>query len=85
MANLAINGGEKLISKPFRPYSSLGEEEVGVATQVVRSGVLSDFVGEFGSGFRGGIKVKEFELACQNFFNVKQKQKVVISRFSKKL
>ncbi len=70
-AKLAIHGGEQLIKKPFTPYRSIGEEEVKAATAVVESGVLSQFIGRWGEQFRGGPKVREFELFCENYFGVK--------------
>jgi perosamine synthetase len=71
MGNLAINGGKKLINRSFESYNSLGFEEVCAAERVVKSGVLSDFVGEFGPGFNGGIEVQEFERFCEKYFKVK--------------
>ena len=71
MAELAINGGKKLFRKSFQGYNSLGPEEVDAAARVVKSGVLSDFVGEFGPGFNGGIEVKDFEKFCEKYFKVK--------------
>lgn len=70
-ARLAIHGGEKLIQEAFTPYRSIGEEEVKAATAVVESGVLSQFIGRWGEQFRGGQKVREFELSCEKYFNVK--------------
>jgi dTDP-4-amino-4,6-dideoxygalactose transaminase len=71
MKKLAINGGPKQINREFIKYNSIGEEELAAATQVIRSGVLSDFVGEYGPGFLGGSKVNEFERYCENYFGVK--------------
>ncbi len=71
MNKLAINGGDKLIKKEFTKYNSIGDEELLAATKVIESGVLSDFVGEAGSGFLGGIKVNEFERLCESYFDVK--------------
>ena len=42
---LAIKGGSQAIPDPFPPYRSLGEEEVAAANRVLRSGVLSAFIG----------------------------------------
>jgi dTDP-4-amino-4,6-dideoxygalactose transaminase len=68
---LAINGGERIIKKPFAKYNSFGSEEVEAAKAVVESGVLSKFLGEWGADFYGGPKVKEFEKACEKYFKVK--------------
>jgi hypothetical protein len=54
---LSIDGGEAVISAPFPPYRSLGEEETTAANRVLRSGVLSAFIGAAGQGFLGGLEV----------------------------
>ena len=68
---LAINGGKKTISKKFKIYNSIGQEEVEAAKSVVESGVLSKFLGCWDEDFYGGPKVQEFERACEKYFNVK--------------
>ena len=45
-------------------------EEVSAATEVIQSGVLSQFIGRWGQDFDGGPKVKEFE-RDEKYFNVK--------------
>lgn len=71
MEKLAILGGPKTITEPFRRYNSIGIEEVQAAKAVVESGVLSQFVGGWCNDFYGGPKVKEFERDCERFFGVK--------------
>ena len=68
---LAILGGERRIKGQFRPYNSIGEEETEAALKVLKSGVLSKFIGAHHEDFLGGPKVKEFESACCEYFNVK--------------
>lgn len=68
---LALNGGPKTIQAPFQLYNSIGPEEVAAAKAVVESGVLSKFLGRWGSDFLGGPKVKEFERDCKAHFGVK--------------
>ena len=68
---LALNGGPKTIPTPFQLYNSIGAEEVDAAKAVVESGVLSKFLGRWGSDFLGGPKVKEFERDCEVHFGVK--------------
>ena len=68
---LALNGGEKVIKTPFKPYQSIGKEELAAASSVIESGVLSKFLGRWGEQFLGGPKVREFESACEEFFGVK--------------
>ena len=48
---LAIHGGPKSITKPFKLYNSIGQEEVDAAKAVVESGVLSKIFRLLGSGF----------------------------------
>jgi len=68
---LAILGGNKTITKPFKPYNSIGREEVEAVKQVVESGVLSKYLGCWGDDFYGGPKVQEFERQCEEYFGVK--------------
>lgn len=68
---LALLGGSKVIQAPFQIYNSMGEEEVAAAKAVIESGVLSKFLGRWGSDFLGGPKVKEFERNCETYFGVK--------------
>jgi perosamine synthetase len=70
-SNLAILGGPKVISKSFRPYNSIGSEEINAAKSVVESGVLSQFIGGWEPDFYGGLKVQEFERHCEAYFGVK--------------
>ena len=71
MEQLAILGGTPLISRPFRRYNPIGEEEVLAATRVIRSGVLSQFIGAWHEDFLGGPKVREFEKAAAEYFGVR--------------
>lgn len=68
---LAVFGGSKHIKKSLKKYAPIGEEEVAAAKSVVESGVLSQFIGGWDKDFLGGPKVKEFERACEDYFNVK--------------
>ena len=69
--NLALFGGPKVIQNAFKPYNPLGEEELAAATKVLKSGLLSQFVGAWTPNFFGGPKVQEFERACEAYFGVK--------------
>jgi dTDP-4-amino-4,6-dideoxygalactose transaminase len=69
--NLALHGGEKIINIPFSKYNTIGEEEKSAAIQVIESGELSKFLGEWDPDFFGGSKVQKFERRCEEFFNVK--------------
>lgn len=68
---LAIHGGPKTITRPFKRYNSIGKEEVDAAKKVVESGVLSQFLGCWDPDFYGGPKVQEFERECESYFGVK--------------
>lgn len=68
---LAINGGSPVIAEPFPPYRSLGEEEIAAANRVLRSGVLSAFIGAPGPGFYGGPEVQALERESAESFGVK--------------
>jgi len=68
---LALHGGPKTISKPFKRYNPIGKEEVVAAKKVVESGVLSKFLGCWDPDFYGGPMVQKFERACEKYFKVK--------------
>lgn len=70
-AKLAILGGEKTISRAFKPYNTIGEEEKQAVMQVLDSGVLSQYLGAWHENFYGGPKVRQFEENCQSFWGVK--------------
>jgi len=70
-SHLALFGGKKVVSKPFRKYNPIGNEEEMAAAAVIRSGVLSKYIGAWHPDFNGGPKVLEFERACEKYFNVK--------------
>ena len=68
---LAILGGKKTINKTFKPYNTIGQEEIDSVTEVMKTGVLSKFLGCWDPDFYGGPKVQEFERKCEAFFQVK--------------
>ncbi len=68
---LAIFGGPKIIDKKFPPYNPYGKEEVKAAKRVVKSGILSKFLGIWHEDFYGGKMVKAFERAWEKHFEVK--------------
>jgi dTDP-4-amino-4,6-dideoxygalactose transaminase len=68
---LALLGGTPAIPKPFPRYNSIGEPELAAAQQVIRSGVLSRYLGAWNEDFYGGPKVREFEKAAADYFGVK--------------
>lgn len=68
---LAIKGGEKLRTKPFPAYNTIGIEEEEAALRVLRSGKLSTYLGTWHDDFFGGTEVQALERAWEKFFNVK--------------
>ena len=67
---LAILGGPKAIDFVFKRYNHIGKEEIESVNNVMRSGVLSKYMGSFNDDFLGGPKVKEFEINCFFYFGV---------------
>lgn len=68
---LAIHGGTPVISGPMAHFKSVGEDEVAVVSEVIRSGVLSAYIGAPGPGFMGGSQVRKFERLAAEYFGVK--------------
>jgi perosamine synthetase len=71
METLALLGGPKTIRDPFRQYNSIGSEELEAAVDVIKSGVLSRYLGAWHDDFYGGPKVREFEEQCAKYFGVR--------------
>ena len=68
---LAIHGGTPVIKRPLAPFRSMGREEEEAAARVVRSGVLSAYIGAPGEMFMGGREVRAFEEKAADYFGVK--------------
>jgi perosamine synthetase len=68
---LAIHGGTPVIRGPMAYFKSVGEDEVAVVSGVIRSGVLSAYIGAPGDGFMGGTQVRRFERQAADYFGVK--------------
>jgi perosamine synthetase len=68
---LAIFGGTPVIQGSFKPFNTIGEEELAAATDVIRSGVLSAYIGARGEAFMGGPRVRAFEAQAAAYFGVK--------------
>ena len=71
MKKLAINGAEPTIENPFEPDITIGEDERIAVNEVMKSGSLSAFYGNWGENFLGGEQVKKFERLWSQKFNVK--------------
>lgn len=61
MSELALLGGTPLIREPLKPYRAIGEEERHAVDAVLRSGMLSGYVGAWCDAFNGGPVVRELE------------------------
>jgi len=68
---LAIKGGQPAISDELQLFKSVGQEEVDAATRVIRSGVLSAYIGAPGADFMGGKEVRAIEEKASKYFGVK--------------
>ena len=68
---LAIFGGKKTFNEKVERYNSIDSNEVKAVTEVVESGILSQYLGEWDADFYGGPKVKQFESNWSDYFNIK--------------
>tara|TARA_B100001173_G_scaffold12495_1_gene10618 strand:+ start:622 stop:1899 length:1278 start_codon:yes stop_codon:yes gene_type:complete len=68
---LAILGGEKTINHSFKRFNTIGDEEINAVVKVMKSGVLSSFLGSWSPEFYGGKYVKALEKAFEKKYNVK--------------
>lgn len=71
MGKLAINGGEKVRNKLFPAYRVIGEEEEKAVVEVLRSGILSRYLGCWAEDFYGGPQVQAMEKEWAGFYGVK--------------
>lgn len=70
-SKLALFGGEPIVNKSFKQYNSIGNEEALAVQEVMKTGVLSKYLGCWHKDFYGGPKVREFERMSEKYFNVK--------------
>ena len=68
---LAIHGGKPVRDSALPVYRTIGEDEKRAVAEVMDSGHLSEFLGTWSPNFYGGQKVRAFEEAWCQFFNVK--------------
>ena len=54
----------------FKPYNTIGKEEIEAVQKVMRTGVLSKFLGSAGEDFYGGPQVQKFENSIKKYFKV---------------
>lgn len=70
-SKLALLGGQPVRTMPFPAYSVIGEEERQAADAVMRTGVLSAYLGAWHEDFYGGHQVRAFEEEWAASFDAK--------------
>lgn len=71
MSKLAINGGNKVRTKLFPAYRVIGKEEEDAVVDVLRSGILSKYLGCWADDFYGGPQVQAMEKEWAEYYGVK--------------
>lgn len=71
MSKLAINGGDKVRTDFFPAYRVIGKEEEEAVIKVMRSGILSKYLGCWSDDFYGGPEVQAMEKEWASFYGVK--------------
>lgn len=71
MGVLAINGGKKVRTELFPAYRVIGEEEERAVSEVLRSGILSKYLGCWADDFYGGPQVQAMEKEWAEYYGVK--------------
>ena len=69
--DLALFGGDPIFQESVLIFNTIGEEEITAVIEVMKSGVLSKYVGAPGPDFMGGPKVREMEEKFAEYFAVK--------------
>lgn len=71
MNRLAIHGGDKVRNRLFPAYRTMGREEEESVIAVIKSGILSKFLGCWHEDFYGGPQVRALESEWARYFEVK--------------
>ncbi|MBF0284206.1 MAG: DegT/DnrJ/EryC1/StrS family aminotransferase [Magnetococcales bacterium] len=71
MSQLALFGGTPIFRKPLPPFTRIGGQEMKEVRRVMKSGVLSGFIGAWGEDFHGGPAVRRLEEQWAEKFRVK--------------
>ena len=61
MSELALLGGNPIRTNPFPAYRVIGPDDEAAVAEVMRSGILSRFLGAWHPDFLGGPQVRAFE------------------------
>jgi len=70
-SELVLFGGSKSVKSKIRTHNPIGISEQIAAFKVLRSGVLSKFLGTWSQDFYGGPKVQQFENLAASIFETK--------------
>lgn len=68
---LALLGGRPIIGNELALFQAIGEDDIAAVTEVMRTGVLSAYIGAAGSAFMGGPQVRQFEADAAAYFGVR--------------
>lgn len=68
---LALFEGDKTINHQFKKFNTIGSEEINSVIKVMKSGVLSSFLGTWSKDFYGGKNVIALEKAFKKKYQVK--------------
>lgn len=71
MVKLAINGGDKVRTKPFPGYNQIDQREMDAVARVLRSGKLSSYLGCWHPHFYGGVEVQALESEWADYFGAR--------------
>ncbi len=71
MSILAINGGDKVRKDLFPAYRVIGQEEEEAVARVLKSGILSRYLGCWHDDFYGGPEVQALEKEWAEYYGVK--------------
>jgi dTDP-4-amino-4,6-dideoxygalactose transaminase len=71
MSALALLGGPKIRERKFPAYRTIGAEEEAAAIRILRSGVLSRFIGAHHPDFEGGPEVQALEREWCSHFGIR--------------
>lgn len=68
---LALFGGTPAFTANVEIFNTIGDEEISAVTKVMKTGVLSKYIGAPGPDFMGGPIVREMEAEFAKYFSVK--------------
>ena len=68
---LALFGGSPAIDAPLPLFNTIGDDDIAAVTEVMKTGVLSAYIGAPGAGFMGGPRVRALEAEAARYFGVK--------------